>query len=65
MENLEQGRPWECPHCPAAFVRKPYLEIHLRIHSGEKPYQCENCLKKFSQRSSLNIHKRIHTGRFS
>lgn len=30
-EIIEQGRPWECPHCPAAFVRKPYLEIHLRL----------------------------------
>lgn len=58
------GRPFQCPECPASFCRKPYLDIHLRVHSGERPFECEICLKRFTQKSSLNIHKRIHTGRF-
>lgn len=29
-----QGRPYQCTQCPAAFCRKPYLDIHTRIHTG-------------------------------
>lgn len=63
--NLVQGRPFQCVQCPAAFCRKPYLDIHMRIHTGERPFQCELCMKSFTQKSSLNIHKRIHTGRLT
>lgn len=59
-----QGRPFQCLQCPAAFCRKPYLDIHMRMHTGERPFQCDLCMKRFTQKSSLNIHKRIHTGRF-
>lgn len=55
-------RPFTCEHCPATFCRKPYLDIHIRSHTGERPFECATCLKRFSQRSTLNIHKRIHTG---
>lgn len=48
--------------CGASFCRKPYLEVHVRTHTGERPFQCELCMKRFSQKSSLNTHKRIHTG---
>lgn len=57
-----QGRPYACGQCPAAFARRPYLDIHMRTHTGERPYQCDACLKRFTQKSSLNIHKRTHTG---
>lgn len=57
-----QGRPYSCGQCPAAFARRPYLDTHMRTHTGERPYQCDACLKRFTQKSSLNIHKRTHTG---
>lgn len=63
MIILVQGRPFQCVQCPAAFCRKPYLDIHMRCHTGEKPFECNVCMKRFTQRSTLNIHKRIHSGR--
>lgn len=59
-----QERPFQCTECNAAFARKPYLDIHMRTHTGERPFECDVCFKRFTQKSSLNIHKTIHTGQF-
>jgi len=48
--------------CLKSFSQKGSLDIHKRVHTGDKQYQCEICLKSFSQKGSLDMHKRVHTG---
>ncbi|XP_037553703.1 zinc finger protein 665 [Nematolebias whitei] len=47
--------------CRKGFSSKYRMDIHRRVHTGEKPYACTTCQKTYKRRDYLLNHMRTHT----
>ena len=44
------------------FSSTSKVNVHEKIHTGEKPYSCVICAKNFREKSKLKKHEIVHSG---
>uniref|UniRef100_A0A4W5RSI7 C2H2-type domain-containing protein n=1 Tax=Hucho hucho TaxID=62062 RepID=A0A4W5RSI7_9TELE len=53
---------FSCLFCGKAFSFPKQVELHQRMHTGERPFICTQCDMRFAQAGHLKRHQRVHTG---
>ena len=46
----------KCGTCKKQLSTLQNLQIHERIHTGEKPFECKACGRNFTQNQTLKKH---------
>jgi len=62
VNNVETklSDPNECVLCHRVLSCKSALQMHYRIHTGERPFKCKICNRSFTTKGNLKTHMGVH-----
>ncbi|KAK3607354.1 hypothetical protein CHS0354_036966, partial [Potamilus streckersoni] len=62
VDNIEHKMtdPNQCVICHRVLSCKSALQMHYRIHTGERPFKCKICQRSFTTKGNLKTHMGVH-----
>ncbi|XP_065259547.1 zinc finger protein 420-like [Emys orbicularis] len=57
QQTCAEKGAYKCNECGQSFSQQQCLQIHLRIHTGERLSKCNECGKSFRHKTSLVLHR--------
>ncbi|XP_013403480.1 zinc finger protein 37 [Lingula anatina] len=61
IKGPSEPKKYACLVCDKRFVRPGLLDIHIRLHTGEKPIECPICHMYFRTPKAFAKHKQTRT----
>lgn len=49
-------KSYKCSDCGKSWRSRAKLEVHRRVHTGERPFFCEYCGRTFTQKGHMRSH---------
>jgi len=59
--ELKNRTPYKCALFHKAFPTSFTLEIHFRVHTGERPFQFGVCKQRFKSKNEVTRHSKVHS----